>query len=74
MTESPEPAPRRPLSVLLVEDSEDDAVLILATLRRAGYEPDSVRVDTAAAMREALEQGSWEIVLSDYDMPGFGGL
>lgn len=64
----------RPLRVLLVEDSEDDATLILASLRRAGYEPDFRRVDNAAAMGAALADGVWDVVLSDYAMPGFGGL
>lgn len=65
---------RRPLRVLMVEDSEDDGLLLLAALRRAGYEPDFIRVDSAAAMREALHSRDWEIILSDYDVPGFGGL
>ena len=45
---------RKPLRVLLVEDSENDALLLLRELRRAGYEVDHVRVHTAEAMREAL--------------------
>lgn len=64
----------RPLRVLLVEDSEDDAELLVATLRRAGYEPDYGRVDSAIELRQALAEREWEVVLSDYDLPGFGGL
>jgi signal transduction histidine kinase len=66
-------APPRPLRVLLVEDTEDDAALILAMLRRAGYAPDHRRVQTADALRAALREEAWEIVLSDYSMPGFSG-
>ena len=63
----------RPLRVLLVEDSEDDAALLLEELRRGGFDVTYLRVETADAMREALEEGSWDIVLSDYSMPTFSG-
>ncbi len=66
--------PLRPLRVLLVEDSVDDATLILAALRRAGYDVHNQRVATAPAMQEALAQEPWDLILSDYAMPGFGGL
>ena len=65
---------RRPLRVLLVEDNEDDAALVLRLLRRGGYEPDSLRVQTAEALDRALAQGPWDVVLSDYSMPHFDGL
>jgi PAS domain S-box-containing protein len=64
----------QPLRVLLVEDSEDDALLLLRELRRSGYETTAERVDTAEAMRSALERQSWDIVIADYVIPGFGGL
>ena len=60
-----------PLKVLLVEDSEDDALLLLRELRRGGYEPLCERVDTAAAMEAALEERTWDIVISDHSMPAF---
>lgn len=60
-----------PLKVLLVEDSEDDALLLLRELRRGGYEPLCERVDTAAAMEAALEERPWDIVISDHSMPAF---
>jgi diguanylate cyclase (GGDEF)-like protein/PAS domain S-box-containing protein len=63
-----------PLRFLLVEDSDDDAQLLVLQLRRAGYEPDYLRVDSEAAMQAALQQGTWQIVVSDYAMPGFSGL
>jgi PAS domain S-box-containing protein len=64
---------RKPLRVLLVEDSENDAVLLLRTLRRAGYEVDHERVYTAQEMKEALRT-SWEIIISDYRMPRFSAM
>ncbi|MBN1148523.1 MAG: PAS domain S-box protein [Anaerolineales bacterium] len=63
-----------PLRVLIVEDSEDDAYLLLRLLRKSGYEPTHRRVDTAEAMQAALEEQEWDIILSDYNMPGFDGL
>jgi len=63
------------LCVLLVEDVEDDAHLILLELRRGGYDVDSLRVDTAPAMSGALESGKrWDVVISDFSMPQFNAL
>jgi PAS domain S-box-containing protein len=60
------------LRVLVVEDSKDDALLLLRELRRGGYEPISERVDAPGAMRRALaERGPWDVVLSDWRMPHF---
>jgi len=64
----------QPLRILIVEDSEEDCDLLLRALRRGGYEPVWQRVDSAAAMNSALEAGAWDLVVSDYVMPGFGGL
>src|SRR5947209_7232759 len=61
----------RPLRVLLVEDSPDDAELTLLELRRGGFDPSSQRVQTAEAMRAALAQGPWDVILWDYTLPGF---
>jgi PAS domain S-box-containing protein len=61
------------LRVLLVEDSENDAMLLLRTLRRAGYEVVYERVCTAEGLREALES-PWEIIISDYRMPRFSAM
>jgi len=62
-----------PLRLLLVEDSEDDAQLLVRELARAGFEPRVERVDTAAAMQRALDREQWDIVVGDYSMPQFGG-
>ena len=61
------------LRVLIVEDSEIDAELILRELQRDGFEPAFERVDTAESMTTALEQGVWDLILSDYALPQFGG-
>src|SRR5687768_13039017 len=69
-----------PLHLLIVEDSPLHADMLLRELRRAGYDPLYERVDTAEAMRGALERGApdgsaWELVLSDYYLGGgFSGL
>src|SRR3712207_1431413 len=60
-----------PLRALLVEDSEDDALLLQRELRRGDYEPVCERVDTAEAMEAALEERTWDIVISDHSMPAF---
>ena len=63
--------PRAPLRVLIVEDSEDDALLILRELRRGGYEPDYERVDNPKATKEALAGSDWDVIISDYRLPRF---
>ncbi|MGH3086951.1 MAG: PAS domain S-box protein [Rubrobacteraceae bacterium] len=60
-----------PLRVLLVEDSEDDALLLLRELKRGGCETRHERVDTPEAMEEALTLYDWDIIISDYRMPRF---
>ena len=70
MAESPSPLPTR-LRVLVVDDSEDDALLNILALRRQGFEVDYVRVDTAEAMRDVITKNEWDLVLSDYSMPQF---
>lgn len=62
------------LRVLLVEDSADDALLLLRELRGAGYKPVCRRVETAEQMASALREEPWEIVISDYLLPEFDGL
>src|SRR5215212_11663542 len=62
------------LKVLLVEDSEDDALLLVRMLRRGGYEPAWERVDTPAAMEAALDGGGWDLIISDHSMPAFSSL
>jgi len=64
----------KPLRVLVVEDSADDAELLVRELRRGGYDPLSQRVETAAAMRAALAAGTWDLVVSDHSVLQFDSL
>ena len=64
----------RPLRLLIVEDTHDDALLLVRVLRKAGFQPDCQRVDNPEALERALEAGGWDVVISDYTMPDFGGL
>ena len=63
-----------PLRVLIVEDQEDDATLMLRELRRAQFEPEYERVETEEELSAALERGGWEVVLSDHGLPKFNSL
>jgi PAS domain S-box-containing protein len=62
------------LRVLIVEDSEDDAQLIIREIKRSGSPVEFERVDTQKAMEEALARSSWDIILSDYSMPQFSAM
>ena len=63
-----------PLNILLVEDSEDDALLILLELRRNRFEPNWQRVETPRAFSQALETLTWDVILADYHLPCFDAL
>jgi signal transduction histidine kinase len=63
----------KPLRVLIADDSENDALILLHALRKAGYQPAYERVCAVPAMKAALQRQAWDIVISDYEMPGFGG-
>ena len=65
---------KTPLRVLIVEDSESDALLVVHELRRAGFDTVFERVDTADAMKTALADPRWQLVVTDYSMPRFSGL
>jgi diguanylate cyclase (GGDEF)-like protein len=60
-----------PLRVLIAEDSEDDAVLLIRELRRGGYAPEFERVDTPKTMLAALKDSPWDLVITDHNMPQF---
>jgi DNA-binding NtrC family response regulator len=65
----------QPLHILIVEDSEDDAALLLIALRQAGVEIKGyLLVDNAVAMRAALELQDWDVITSDNNMPRFSAL
>ena len=61
----------RPLRVLIIDDSERDALLLLKALRKGGLEPESDRVDNAAAMEQAMAGGTWDLAICDCRMPDF---
>ncbi|MEJ2645980.1 MAG: EAL domain-containing protein [Gammaproteobacteria bacterium] len=59
--------------VLVVEDSEDDALLLVDSLERAGFSIRWRRVETAEQLESALHEDRWDVVVSDYTMPRFSG-
>jgi sigma-B regulation protein RsbU (phosphoserine phosphatase) len=59
------------LRVLLIEDSDDDALLLLRELRRGGFDPIWQRVDTPEALHEALDGADWDLITCDWVMPKF---
>ena len=61
----------KPLKVLIVEDNEDDAAMLVRALQRGGFVPIYTRVDNAADLRAALSESSWEIIICDHAMPQF---
>jgi diguanylate cyclase (GGDEF)-like protein/PAS domain S-box-containing protein len=62
------------LRVLVVEDVEDDALLLMRELRRGGYDPAATRVESEADMRAALDDcGAFDLIISDYTLPTFSG-
>ena len=61
------------LRLLLIEDSPDDAALVVRELTQGGYDVDFDRVDTPDGLVAALKRQSWDIVVADYTMPGFTG-
>ena len=64
----------RTLRLLLIEDSEDDALLAVEELRKGGFEPNFTRVDTSKALEAALDEGGWDAVIADYNLPSFTGI
>lgn len=63
----------RELRALIVEDSEVDFDLLVRALRHGGYEVKPQRVASEAELRSSLDSGAWDIIISDYSMPGFSG-
>lgn len=63
-----------PLRVLIVEDSEADAILLSRELRDSGYEISFERVASSTSMSAALQKQHWDLVISDYTIPGFSGV
>jgi diguanylate cyclase (GGDEF)-like protein/PAS domain S-box-containing protein len=73
MTTIRQSAMTTPLRLLIVEDSEDDAAVIVRTAQRGGFEPEHLRVETPGAMKAALAERRWDVITCDYVMPHFSG-
>ncbi|MFL6626222.1 MAG: response regulator [Vitreoscilla sp.] len=64
----------RTIRILSVEDSENDFRLAMRQLRKAGFAPEGRRVQDLLSLRQALQEGPWDAMISDFSMPGFSGL
>src|SRR3954471_710377 len=64
---------KKPLDVLLVEDTPEDAQLILRELEIGGFAVTHTRVTTDTEMKAALARKSWDVILCDYMLPQFSG-
>ena len=62
---------KKTFNLLIIEDSEDDALLLIRALRKGGLTPNYLRVDSKTALTKALENSSWDMVITDHNMPGF---
>ncbi len=70
-----DPSSRRStLRTLVVEDSEDDAELLIRQLTRSGYEPSATRVETAEEMSRLLDEKTWDLIIADYSLPNFSAV
>ena len=65
---------REPLKVIVVEDCQDDAVLVIRRLEQAGFPCEWVRIDTAPAFLERVGRSACDLVICDHSMPEFDSL
>jgi PAS domain S-box-containing protein len=63
-----------PLKLLLIEDSPDDADLVVLKLEKSGYDVSYQRVEDGAHMWESLKQQTWDVIISDHNLPQFDSL
>ncbi|MCH8558173.1 MAG: response regulator [Balneolia bacterium] len=60
--------------ILIIEDSYDDRVLLKYQLKKGGLNPDCHFIETRDEFEEALKSNEWDVIISDYNLPGFDGL
>ena len=65
---------QKPLRVLIIEDSEDDAMLLLRQIRKGGYDPAATRVETLLELRNAMSDNIWDVIISDHNLPEFNSI
>lgn len=65
---------KKRLRLLLIEDSDWDAELLLTYLKKGGYELEFKRIQTVAELRENLHKTDWDVILADYNLPQFSAL
>lgn len=63
-----------PMRVLIIEDTDDDAILMMREVKREYKDTIFRHVDSAEGLEDALTSSSWDIILSDYSLPGFDAL
>jgi PAS domain S-box-containing protein len=61
------------IDVLVIDDSVDDADLLIREIKLGGFEPRHDRVDTREGLSAALAKKQWNIIIGDYTMPRFSG-
>lgn len=59
------------LRVLIIEDNETDAALVLRHITRSGFQITSLRVETRLQMQDALKNETWDLIISDFSLPQF---
>ncbi len=64
----------RPLRLLHIEDSEDDATMLARKLKQDGYDLTVIRVATPGAMQAALRNHTWDLIVADWNLPQFSAL
>lgn len=62
------------INILVIEDNEDDALLLLRRLKKEGLNLNYKIVKTWDELKKNLADGSWDIILSDFNLPGYTGL
>jgi PAS domain S-box-containing protein/putative nucleotidyltransferase with HDIG domain len=65
---------KKKIKILIVEDSEDDAILLIRWIKKDGLDPVYKRIDSLKAMKAALNKEEWNIILSDYSLSKFNAL